>query len=203
MLIHLYQHLLPFNTAVYIIHRPAQNEDAGLISFSFSLNVSNLASMNTCILSFALYIYIRINTNCFEVLKSGAEKGCRKSVIETMWKINKYYYIWPRRNGTNQRHYKEERLIELVTADVGTAFLKHVTEETVEGAGRQRTRRKQLPDDLKGTKSYWKLKEEVLDRTQWRIRFERGCRPVVRLRSGKTASGSNIGLKCRNFSYVF
>jgi hypothetical protein len=52
-------------------------------------------------------------------------------------------------------HCKEESLIELFTSDVGTAFQKHVTEEMVEGAGRQRRRRKQLPDDLKETKSYW------------------------------------------------
>jgi len=66
----------------------------------------------------------------------------------------KYYYTRSRRNGTIQRHYNEESLIELVTSDVGTAFLKQVTEETVEGAGWQRRRCKQLPEDVKETKSY-------------------------------------------------
>jgi hypothetical protein len=91
----------------------------------------------------------------------------------------------------------------LVKSDVGTVFLKHVTEGKIEGAGRQRIRRKQLPNDLEETKSYWKLKEEVLDRTLWRTQFERGCGPFVRLRNDKTGRGSNIGLECRDFSCVF
>jgi hypothetical protein len=32
-------------------------------------------------------------------------------------------------------------------------------------------RRKQLLDDLKEKRRYWKLKEEALDRTLWRTRF--------------------------------
>jgi hypothetical protein len=63
-------------------------------------------------------------------------------------------------------------------------LLKHVIEETIEGrievTGRGRKRRKQLLDDLKETRGYWKLKEEALDRTVWRPRFGRGCGPVVR-----------------------
>jgi hypothetical protein len=35
-------------------------------------------------------------------------------------------------------------------------------------------RRKQLLGYLKDTKRYWKLKEEVLDRSLWRTRFGRG-----------------------------
>ena len=35
-------------------------------------------------------------------------------------------------------------------------------------------------DDLKEQWIYWKLKQKALDRTLWRIRFESGCRPVVR-----------------------
>jgi hypothetical protein len=46
--------------------------------------------------------------------------------------------------------------------------------------GRRGTRRKQLLDDLKEKTGYWKLKEEALDRSQWRSRFERGYGPVVR-----------------------
>jgi hypothetical protein len=41
-------------------------------------------------------------------------------------------------------------------------------------------RRKQLLDDLKENRGYWKLKEEALDRTLWRTRFGRGYGPVVR-----------------------
>jgi hypothetical protein len=55
---------------------------------------------------------------------------------------------------------------------------KHVIEGKVEGStkvmGRQGRRRKQLLDDLQKKKGYWKLKEEALVRTLWRIRFDRG-----------------------------
>jgi hypothetical protein len=40
--------------------------------------------------------------------------------------------------------------------------------------------RKQLLDDLKEKRGYWKLKEEALDRSQWRSRFGRGYGPVAR-----------------------
>jgi hypothetical protein len=63
-------------------------------------------------------------------------------------------------------------------------LLKHVIEGKVEGrlelTGRRGRRRKQLLYDLKEKRIYWKLKEEALDRTQWRTRFGRGYRPVVR-----------------------
>jgi hypothetical protein len=63
-------------------------------------------------------------------------------------------------------------------------LLKHVIEEKSEGRremmGRRGTRRKQLLDDLKEKRRYWKLKEKSLDRSLWRTRFGRGCGPVVR-----------------------
>jgi hypothetical protein len=63
-------------------------------------------------------------------------------------------------------------------------LLKHVIEGKVEGrietTGRRWRRRKQLLDDLKENRRYWKLKEEALDRTLWRTRFGRGYGPVVR-----------------------
>jgi hypothetical protein len=40
-------------------------------------------------------------------------------------------------------------------------------------------RRKQLPSNFKDTRRYWKLKEEMLDRTPWRIRFWRGYGSAV------------------------
>jgi hypothetical protein len=46
--------------------------------------------------------------------------------------------------------------------------------------GRRGRRCKQLLDDLKEKRRYWKLKEEALDRTFWRSRFGRGYEPVVR-----------------------
>jgi hypothetical protein len=53
-------------------------------------------------------------------------------------------------------------------------------EVRIEMTGRRERRRKQLLDDLKEKRSDWKLKEAAVDRTQWRICFGRGYRPVVR-----------------------
>jgi hypothetical protein len=41
-------------------------------------------------------------------------------------------------------------------------------EGRIEVTGRGARRRKQLLDDLKGEKGYWKLEEEALDRTLYR-----------------------------------
>jgi len=41
----------------------------------------------------------------------------------------------------------------------------------IELTGRGRRRRKQLLDDVKETRGYWKLKKEPLDGTQWGTRF--------------------------------
>jgi hypothetical protein len=67
-------------------------------------------------------------------------------------------------------------------------FLKHVIEGKREGrierTERGGRRRKQLLDDVKETRGYWRLKEEALDRTVWRIRFGRGYGPAVRQARG-------------------
>jgi hypothetical protein len=53
-------------------------------------------------------------------------------------------------------------------------------EGRIEITGRRRRRRKQLLDDLKGKREYWKLKAEALDRILWRTGFGRGYGSVVR-----------------------
>jgi hypothetical protein len=54
--------------------------------------------------------------------------------------------------------------------------LEHIIEGTIEGGieltGRSGWRRKQLLDDLKQTRGYWKLKEGTLARIQWETRLE-------------------------------
>ena len=50
----------------------------------------------------------------------------------------------------------------------------------IEVTGRRGRRRRKLLDELKGRRGYSHLKEEALDRTMWRARFERGFEPVVR-----------------------
>ena len=44
---------------------------------------------------------------------------------------------------------------------------------------RQGRRCKQLLNDLKEMRGYWKLKEENLDGTLWRPHFGRGHEPVI------------------------
>jgi hypothetical protein len=46
-------------------------------------------------------------------------------------------------------------------------------EEKIEETGRRERRRKELLDELKETKGYWKLEEEALDLTMWRNCFIR------------------------------
>jgi len=62
-------------------------------------------------------------------------------------------------------------------------LLQHVIEgnikRQIEVTRRRGRRREQLLDDLKDRRGYCQLKEEVLDRTVWRNRFERGFGPVV------------------------
>jgi hypothetical protein len=53
-------------------------------------------------------------------------------------------------------------------------------EERVEMTGRRGRKCKQLLDDFKKKRRYWKVKKEALDRTLWRTRFGRGYGPVVR-----------------------
>jgi hypothetical protein len=58
--------------------------------------------------------------------------------------------------------------------------MKGKLEGRIEMTGRRGRRLKQLLDDLKEKRNYWKLKEEALDRTLWRTHFGRGYEPVVR-----------------------
>jgi hypothetical protein len=46
--------------------------------------------------------------------------------------------------------------------------------------GRLGRKRKQLLDDLKEKRRYWKFKEEALDCIVWRTHFGRGHGPLVR-----------------------
>jgi hypothetical protein len=60
--------------------------------------------------------------------------------------------------------------------------LKHIIEGNIKSKNelreRRGRRRKQLLDDLKKTRKYWKLKEEAIDRNLCRTRFRRGYGPV-------------------------
>jgi hypothetical protein len=58
-------------------------------------------------------------------------------------------------------------------------LLKRVIEGKIEGMGTQGRRHKQLMDDFRKMRRYWKLKEEALDHTLWRSRFGREYVVVV------------------------
>jgi hypothetical protein len=59
-------------------------------------------------------------------------------------------------------------------------LLSHIIKGKIIGTRRRGRRRKQLLDDLKEAKRYWKLKEEAQHRTLWRTQFGRGYGPVAR-----------------------
>jgi hypothetical protein len=63
-------------------------------------------------------------------------------------------------------------------------LIKHIIEGKIAGrievTRRQGRRCKQLLDDLKKTREYWKFKEKALDLPLWQTRFGRGQGPVVR-----------------------
>jgi hypothetical protein len=56
---------------------------------------------------------------------------------------------------------------------------RHIIECKIGGTGRRGRRRKQLLDELKEARRYWKSKEEAQDRTIWGTQFGRGYGPVA------------------------
>ena len=115
-----------------------------------------------------------------KVVKCGAG-GLRRSVSPTVW-----YEVLQR--------FKEERNITQTIQRrkanwIGhilhwNCLLKHViegnTERRIEVAGKWGKRHKQLVDDLKEKRGYWKFNGEVLDHTLWRTHYGRGYGPVIR-----------------------
>jgi hypothetical protein len=55
-----------------------------------------------------------------------------------------------------------------------------IIEGKIIGTRRRGRRHKQLLDDLRKARRYWKLKEEAQDRTLWRTQFGRGYEAVAR-----------------------
>jgi hypothetical protein len=78
---------------------------------------------------------------------------------------------------------KEERNILHTTRRRNVKWIghiKHIIEGNIRGIRRRGRRCKQLLDDLKEARRYWKLKEEAHDRTFWRTQSGRGYGPVAR-----------------------
>jgi hypothetical protein len=59
-------------------------------------------------------------------------------------------------------------------------LLSNIIEGKIIGTRRRGKRHKQLLDDLKEARRYWKLKEEAQDCALWRTQFGRGYGPVAR-----------------------
>jgi hypothetical protein len=57
---------------------------------------------------------------------------------------------------------------------------EHAIEGMIEETGRRRGSRKKLLDGFKEKGGYWKLREEQVDFTLWKIRLEISYGPVVR-----------------------
>jgi hypothetical protein len=60
-------------------------------------------------------------------------------------------------------------------------LLKHFVKGKIEMTGGGGRRHKQLQNDIKGKKMYWRLKEEAVDGTVWRTGFGRDCGPVLNI----------------------
>jgi hypothetical protein len=57
-------------------------------------------------------------------------------------------------------------------------MLQRVTEGKIEGMGRRGRKRKQLPDELKEVRRYWKLKKVAQHRFLWSTCFRRRYKHV-------------------------
>ena len=60
------------------------------------------------------------------------------------------------------------------------SYMRDASSGEIKGEREVTRRRKKLLDDLKDRRGYSHWKEEALDRTMWRNRFEGGFGPVVR-----------------------
>ena len=108
-----------------------------------------------------------------EVLKCDGE-GWRESVGPIVWKVR--YYKQTRRRGTSYIHWNKGRICHILHR---RCLLKHVIEGEPKGMERQVRRCMHLFDEPEEMRQYWKLKQEALDHTNWRIHFRRGYWPVT------------------------
>jgi len=101
-------------------------------------------------------------------------KWCRRRMEKISWiDLVRNWKVW--------RSVKDRNIVPAVKKEEanwiahilhGNRLLKHVIggwiEEGIDVIGRRGRGRKQLLDDPKETRVYWKLKQEALDRTLWR-----------------------------------
>jgi hypothetical protein len=106
------------------------------------------------------------------------EDGENRVKIEEMW-----HRVKVDRDILHKMKRRRNNLIGHILR-LGTEFCNTLMRGNTDGRivvkGKRWRRSKQLVHDLKETKWWWKLQEEVLDRALWRTRFGRGCGPVGR-----------------------
>ena len=84
----------------------------------------------------------------------------------------------PRPNRKKKNKKKKEKKKEQLRTTV--TVIRGCKHQKIEGTERLGRRCKQLLDDLKEMRRYWKFKKEALYRTVWTNDFGRGYAPVVR-----------------------
>jgi hypothetical protein len=116
-------------------------------------------------------------------MKCGAGEGWKRSVGLIMCEMKKYY-LESRNKGFILHEISKRKANWIGHILRRNCLIQRVIEgkiqRGIEVTGRQGRRRSKLLDDLKERTGYYHLKEEALDRTKWRARFERGFGPVVR-----------------------
>jgi hypothetical protein len=79
--------------------------------------------------------------------------------------------------------------------------MKEREKDRIDGTGGRR--RKQLLDGLKARTEYFTLKQEVAERTWWRIRFGRGNGPVIKTDNGMTMNYIESSKTMAGFHEIF
>jgi len=133
---------------------------------------------------------IKSHKNTFDVQYIQYLEGC---TVQCCWSVEKA--SWSDRvriEEVLQRAKEERNILHAIKRKKANwighilhriCLLNHVTEGQIEGnieVTWRRGRRRKLLDDFKGTRTYWKLKEEALDLTGRRTRFGRVYRRDVR-----------------------
>jgi hypothetical protein len=120
--------------------------------------------------------------NTRKVLKCGAGEECRRSWTDLVRKEEVLHTVKEQRNILHKIKKRKANWFGHILRR--NCLLKHLIKGKLEGriemTVRRGRRRKQLLDDLKEKRRYWKLTAEALVRTVSRNRFGRGYGPVVR-----------------------
>jgi hypothetical protein len=129
---------------------------------------------------FGAHLCTMLELGHFITLKFWNEVLAKDGEDQLYWSCEKwsitYSQGWEEHPTCNKRR-KSYWIVHLLPRK---CLLKHAIKGKIERTGRRGRRRKQLMDNSKETRGYWKLKQEASDRTLRRIRFGRECGPAVK-----------------------